>query len=161
MTEYTTTDEEWRVAVGYDDYEISTHGRVRRIGRGILVAHISGRTPYPRVELKGKNVMIHRLVAETFIPNPDSKPCVDHIDGNAINNHISNLRWASWSENQHNRTGISGFKGVRQCPLTGRVRAVISVNHEAIHLGCYDTIEEAYHVYCAAAVLYHGDFACG
>lgn len=42
---------------------------------------------------------IHRLLAEYFIPNPDNKPCVNHIDGNKLNNSLSNLEWATISEN--------------------------------------------------------------
>ena len=46
--------------------------------------------------------MIHRLVAELFIPNPENKTEVDHIDGNKLNNDVSNLRWVSRKENMNN-----------------------------------------------------------
>lgn len=47
---------------------------------------------------KGTKKRIHRLVAETFIPNPDNKPTVNHIDGDKLNNHYLNLEWATRSE---------------------------------------------------------------
>jgi hypothetical protein len=47
-------------------------------------------------------MLIHRLVALTFIPNPENKPYVDHIDGGRRNNHIDNLRWATPKENSNN-----------------------------------------------------------
>ena len=51
-----------------------------------------------------KHKSIHRLLAIAFIDNPENKPCVDHMDRNTSNNSLSNLRWATHSENSRNRT---------------------------------------------------------
>lgn len=96
--------EEWRTI--YDNYEISNFGRIRRIGQRKLLDGSINSDGYIRIGLNTKsgyiNKFIHNLVAEAFIANADSKPLVDHIDGNRLNNNVSNLRWATAEENANN-----------------------------------------------------------
>lgn len=100
-----------------DFYEVSNYGNVRSIDRMVtnargtylqssVVLKQTKRRGYLEVGLNknatGKIYGVHRLVALAFIPNPNNKPQVNHIDGNKINNHADNLEWATRSENvQH------------------------------------------------------------
>jgi hypothetical protein len=54
---------------------------------------------YLMIDGKQINKSIHRLVGETFIPNPENYPQINHIDGNKLNNHVSNLEWCTGSDN--------------------------------------------------------------
>ncbi|RZL19918.1 MAG: hypothetical protein EOO89_01875 [Pedobacter sp.] len=100
------------------------------------------------VKLNGKQHQVypHRLVATAFIDNPNNKPFVDHIDGNGLNNNVSNLRWATKQENdrnrklsKHNKLGIKGVSHRK----SGKYRARIKVNGVEIYLGTYELLEDA------------------
>lgn len=61
---------------------------------------------YIHVIIDGKNYYVHRLVAETFIPNPEGKPTVDHINRDRSDNRVYNLRWATAKEQKENSSSI-------------------------------------------------------
>ena len=90
----------------YPNYLIYDDGRVytKNQRKGFLKPML--RKNYLRVKLCNndtkKMFLIHRLVALHYIPNPNNKPQVDHIDRNKLNNHVSNLRWVTNQENQDN-----------------------------------------------------------
>ena len=82
---------------------------------------------------KLKQYFAHRLVAQAFLPNPENKPVVDHIDGDTMNNYIGNLRWATSEENARNtkkyRNNTSGVTGVKRHP-NGRFTSIITYNDD-------------------------------
>jgi len=89
--------------IGYPEYSVTYEGRVwsyrsnkfmapRKIGRGYYGVSLVN-------EFGDKHFLIHRLMALTFIPNPEDKPTVNHIDGDKTNNCIVNLEWATYEEN--------------------------------------------------------------
>ena len=107
--------EEWRVI--YNDYEISNYGRLRRTGQRKFLKG-SVKEGYVRISIRTKDgdqsKLVHRLVAEAFIPNPDNKEIVDHIDGNRSNNHVNNLRWVTAEENANNQHRLEELSRVAE-----------------------------------------------
>ena len=110
---------------GYNNYLIYDDGRVYnkkfkrylkggKRGSGYLTAGLSK-------DGKLKQMSIHRLVALAYIPNPENKPEVDHIDRNILNNSVTNLRWATTEEQMRNRDIISntGFKYISEINTNG------------------------------------------
>lgn len=139
--------EEWRDIAGLEGrYQVSNLGRVKSLDReeyradahggyatfkykGKLLSLVKSSKGYNIVAL-GKNrpwVSVHRLVAEAFIPNPENKPFINHIDGDRINNRVANLEWCTNQENQLHASRVLGHKqGAYQnkpvrCVETGEV----------------------------------------
>lgn len=101
----------------YPKKYICKRGAVRCQHNGMWMT-IKGNRRYLKVKLykngKEKHHSIHRLVAEAHIPNLENKPMVNHLDGDRKNNHISNLEWATYSEDQ-----IHAYKIGLQKPQCG------------------------------------------
>jgi hypothetical protein len=124
-------------------YEVSNLGRIRHIKLGVANGKLS-HTGYWYSYLsfdsgKSHNRLHHRLVAYAFLDNPEGKPVVDHIDRNKQNNHVDNLRWATYSENSYNTLGSSGNRGrkvIRINPRTQERKQFNSVKEAAQASGC-------------------------
>jgi len=96
--------EQWRQTRGFSAYEVSTIGRVRKASNSRLCTVSTQTRGYGFVSITRddgvyKQVVVHKLVAEAFLPNPDRKPQVNHKDGIKKNNQLWNLEWATEQEN--------------------------------------------------------------
>lgn len=98
-------EEIWKHITGYEDYMISNLGRVKSLKNGkekILRPGIQS-SGYLCVTLykntKKKHYLVHRLVGETFLENPDNLPCINHKDEVKTNNSVDNLEFCSYQYN--------------------------------------------------------------
>ncbi len=97
-----------------NEYEIKTTypHEIRNKRTGKILKESIKDTGYYYVHLNGMKYVKHRLIAKQFIPNPNDYPCVDHINHQRNDNHISNLRWCSISDNNKNKSFYNGVNYV-------------------------------------------------
>lgn len=108
----------WKDIKGYQGlYQVSNKGRIKTTANHCVWNRQIIRKPkirkYAEIPLKinGKSkwFMVHRLVAQAFIPNPQNKPQINHKDGNKLNNNVDNLQWCTPSENQIHKLYVLGY----------------------------------------------------
>ena len=108
MSDLISRSELWKSIIGYEDYQISNFGRVRNKRGKILKPFKKGKYGHSMVGLsknnKSKKFQIHRLVAIHFVPNPENKPEVCHVDNSLdengfLDNSANNLIWGTHKEN--------------------------------------------------------------
>lgn len=114
---YNPFDDIWKPIAGFPGYSVSISGVVAS-GKGkqlrlLKPGHCGTNRAYPCVVLrkddKSYMCMVHRLVAEAFIPNPDRLPLVRHLDGDPDNNDITNLAWGTTPDNVQDSIGMGTF----------------------------------------------------
>ena len=136
----------WKDIKGFEGrYQVSNFGNVRTLNwkhSGKIRLMSPDHTPNGYLTMvfrlggagsKQKHPLVHRLVAQAFIPNPENKPYVNHIDGNKLNNRIDNLEWVTRAENEKHKIYTLGHpsgsmippKPVR-CVETGKTYPSIS-----------------------------------
>lgn len=122
--------ETWKTI--FQKYQVSDLGNVKSLNyhrekREYFLAKNKRPNGYLSVHLcvegKEKRYLVHRLVAEAFIPNPDNKPCINHINGDKTDNRIENLEWCTQSENvQHAiKNKLKKTKSILQYDLNERL----------------------------------------
>ena len=115
-----TKIEMWKPIEGYDNYGVSSFGRIKNNRTDKILKCGTNSRGYDyillRIKGKAKSLVVHKLVCQAFYKNPLGKPYVDHIDNNPKNNHMHNLRFATDSENKMNKSkhgnNTSGTTGV-------------------------------------------------
>ena len=138
--------EEWRDIQGCDGWKVSSSGNILGIRGNLMKLRIQNSGYYytPYIGKSRKMYCVHRLVALAFIPNPDNKPEVDHINRDKTDNRVENLRWLSRSEQMIHSPCPVGVTGHRHISLKNTVfRVCIKRNNKNVFDKTFKTLLEA------------------
>ena len=162
----------WRSIDGTINYQVSNTGKVRNVSSGLELSDRSyNGEGYAIVRLRInsqlKSCKIHQLVANCFIPKPESDERleVDHISQDKTNNNVSNLMWKTsrqnkWNRNKINKTTSSRYIGVSFQKRQRKWRATIRLNDGCWkHIGTFHDEKDAARAYNAKAYELRGNFA--
>jgi hypothetical protein len=155
-------EEIWLPVKDYEGYyEVSNLGRIKSLARIVINTGRILKEKYNALHLKRggyhsvllskdtvkSTTSLHRLVANAFLPNPDNKKVVNHIDGNKLNNRVDNLEWTSHRENSchyYRNINTGTPVGVFKRKKYNRYTAHAHVDGKKIFLGDYGTAEDAH-----------------
>jgi hypothetical protein len=132
-------------------YTVTEEGDVYTVLNGTRIKlSVNYRKAYPIVNItlnnKRKGYVVHRIVAIAFIPNPENKPEVNHIDGDKRNFHVSNLEWATRKENAEHakRTGLYKNHGNWRSGVTHpSIKTIVQYSRSGEYLAEYISQKEA------------------
>ena len=131
-------EEIWKEIKGYPNYQVSNMGRIKRLSTGyyrrtekILKPQLQN-NGYLHIKLsqkdKTKCILVHRLVAQVFIPNPNNLPQVNHINEDKTDNRVENLEWCDRKYNINYGNGIS--KRVKTNKENGTYKKIGEINYK-------------------------------
>ena len=143
--------ETFKVIKGCETYSVSDFGNVKNNTTGRILKKCVESAGYCLVVLmhnkKKHYYKTHRLVANSFIENPEGKLCIDHINNDKLDNNAMNLRWTTHTENCQNRTirkdNTSGVKGVIWNKVNKNWQSNITIDGIFINLGSFNNLEDA------------------
>ena len=130
----------WKDIQGYEGlYQVSNLGRIKRVWcKPKILTPKPNKKGYLRIYFyKGKNkkfLRVHRLVAQAFIPNPENKPQINHIDGNKSNNCVSNLEWVTNDEN---------YKHALKMGLTNHKQKPVALLENNVEIARFESVNQA------------------
>lgn len=183
----------WKDIKGYEGlYQVSNLGRVKSLPR-VIDRKTKGKrqtegqilNPWKRgmkggeylcVEIWEKTYSVHRLVAQAFIPNPENKEEIDHINRNRFDNRVENLRWATRIENQNNpltkehrkniaKKGEDAWRWMKRGAENGKSKAVEQYDMEGNYIATFESVREAGRItgvgYRGIAMVANGTTRCG
>jgi len=134
--------EEWRDIKDMEDYQVSNKGRVKNKHNNFLM-NLRDEFGYIKVSIQQNKYQVHRLVADAFIPNPENKPTVDHINRISKDNNLENLRWATYKE-QIDNSSISNGNHYRKINMidikTDEIIKIFDTIHHAVEYISLSTI---------------------